>query len=115
MKTGQELALDATEKELKVLTRAAKRAKEETDEYMKIHTVLIAIRNEFVELINSDEPAEKQLDRLHALQKREKAAHKIRKKDFMKLLDKETETESKRYALECEVQMQRFQVQMRRP
>ena len=51
---------------------------------------------------------------LDALKKRSERAEKIRKKDLIKLLDKQNDTELNRDSLGHEIQMTEFKISMRK-
>ena len=113
MATGEELALAAMKKEFKRLSRKADRAKAESEEYMGTGSEIIAIHEEFVAIVKSDERGMSVLKKLDALKKRREKTDKIRKKDLMKLLDKEYETAITRDKLGGEIQRLEFRLELR--
>ena len=114
MRTGEELTLIAMKKEFKSLSRKAGRAKKSTDEYMEIGSELLAIHNEFAEIVKSGEHGKGVIKKLDALKVRSGHAEKIRKKDLIKLLDKQSEAEIARDALGSEIQMMEFRLSLRK-
>ena len=114
IKTGEELALNAMKKEFKVLSRAADRAKKEADEYMEVGTEIIAIHRELAEIVKQKLSSETVVKKLALLKKRSERAEKIRKKDLIKLLDKQNDTEFNRDNLGHEIQMMEFKISLRK-
>ena len=110
MKTGKELAIEAMKKDFNRLSRAADRAKNEADERINITIELIAIHQEFVKIAKSDENTKEILKKLDSLQGRKKNAEKIRKKDLLKLIDKQSFAEINRDSLGQEIQMMEFKL-----
>jgi len=93
------------------LSTAANRAKMEVDELISIGTELIAIHKKCAEIINSktmdySEKAKK-LDELIVRRDR---ANKIRKKDLIKLMDKQFEAEYAREILQNEIFMAEYRM-----
>lgn len=114
MINGEELALAAMRKDLKRLTRAAKKAKTEADEYMAVGSEMLAIHNEFAEIVKSGDRTDATLKKLDELKARSEKTDRIQKKDLSKLLDKKFEAEQKRDALASEVQALEFRLSMRK-
>lgn len=114
MRTGEQLALGAMKKELVRLSRTAERAKAEADECMSIGSELIAIHNEFAEIVNSRATGADTLKKLDALTKRRERADKVAKRNLMKLFDKQTEAEFARDDLRKEIEMIEFKNALRR-
>jgi len=113
IKTGEELALIAMKKELKVLSKKADKAKSECDEYMNTGSEAVAIHNEFVEIVNAKEHGQKVLDQLDSLKKRRNKVDAIMKKDFIKLMDKDHEAGFTRDNLAQEISMLEFRQSLR--
>ena len=114
MKSGEELALAAMKKEFKRLSKVAEKAKHEADEYMHMGSEFIAIHQEFSDIVKSGEHGEKVIKKLDALKKRRDKVDRIRKKDLIKLVDKETHTQIERDSLGSEIQMLEFKLSMRK-
>ena len=114
MRTGEELALNAMKKEYTLLSRKADKAKKEADEYMSVGTELIAIHNEFVKIVKAKDHGEEVLKKLDVLKKRSEKAEKIRKKDLVKLIDKESETRFTADSLSHEIQNLEFRLSLRK-
>lgn len=112
MKSGKELILIAMKKEFKRLSRIADKAKAEADEYMSSGSEFIAIHNELCEIINSKETGKSVLKKLNDLQARRDRAEKIRKKDFIKLIDKQSDAEIDRDNLHSEICSMEWRVKM---
>jgi hypothetical protein len=100
---GIKLALAALKKEHKRLAAVAEKAKREADEYMNTGSEFIATHQEVVAIANSKQPASVRLKKLDELKRRKEKAEKIRSKDFMKLLDKQSDAEIDRDALANEI------------
>lgn len=103
MKSGEELALGAMKKELVRLSRAAERAKVAVDEAIAVGSEYVDIHQEFAALLQSGLTGADALERLAALQARRDRADKIMKKDLLKLIDKQHETEMARDELGREI------------
>jgi len=112
--SGEELALVAMKKEFSRLEKIAERAKAEADEYMSIGTEMLSINQEFVEIVKSKEVNESSLKKLNALKKRSDKAEKIQKKDFIKLIDKQSDAEINRDRLAYEIQRIEFRQSLRK-
>ena len=72
MKSGSELAISAMKKEFARLSKAADRAKHESDEYLGIGSEMIAIHNEFAEIVKSKDHSEATIKKLGVLSARSK-------------------------------------------
>lgn len=114
MKSGEELALDAMKKELKRLTKAAEKAKQEADECCNITSEYIAIHNEFAEIVSSGESGQPVIDKLNSLKRRRDRANKIMNKDLIMLLDKQSEAELARDSLAGEIQKNEWRMSLRK-
>lgn len=114
MSTGEELALNAMKKDFTRLSRIADKAKREADECMSVGSEMIAIHNEFVDIVKSGEHGEHIIKKLDVLKKRSARTEKIRKKDLVKLFDKEYETASDRDSLGSEIKMIEFRLSVRK-
>ena len=114
MQTGEQLALGAMKKEFKVLSKKADRAKAEADECLNVGTELIAIHEEFAEIVKSKEHGQSVINKVDRLKKRSEKAEKIRKKDLLKLLDKENNTRFTRDSLGHEIQNMEFRLSLRK-
>ena len=114
MRTGEEIALGAMRKEFSVLSRKADRAKKEADECVTVGSELIAIHEEFVEIVKAKATGEAVIKKLEVLQTRSNRAEKIRKKSLIKLLEKQSETEFERDNLGREIQMMEFSLSRRK-
>lgn len=90
---GKKLALNAMEKERDKLLKIAAKAKNEADEYLSIGSENIAIHNELVTIIKSDARDEEISKRLEELKRRQARVDRVRKKDFIKLCDKQYNSE----------------------
>ena len=104
MKMGEDLALEAMKRDFKRLSRLADKAKKEAEEAMCIGSEMVAIHNEFVEIVKAKVTNETSMKKLEALQVRSKRAEKIQKKSLIKLFDKESETAIERDSLGAEIQ-----------
>lgn len=105
VRSGQELALIAMKKEFIKLTATHTKAKAEADGYLNVGTEMLAIHSEFAEIVKSKETGKSTIAKLDKLQKRRAAADKIRAKDFLKLCDKENESQFEAQNLLHEIQM----------
>lgn len=114
MKSGEELALAAMKKELTRLSKAAERAKNEADEYYNIGSEAIAIHEEFYQIVKSGRHGDDVIKKLGKLKVRDARVRRIMKKDFMKLLDKESSTRMDMDNLESEVQRLEFRLSLRK-
>lgn len=108
MRAGEKIALEAMKKEFVRLSRAADRAKSEADEHMNVGSEMIAIHNEFAEIVKSKATGPEVVEKLDVLKKRKDRADKVVKKNLVKLLDKQYEAESARDNLGTEIQMAEF-------
>lgn len=113
MKRGDELALDAMEKEHKRLSLKASRAKASYDEWLNVGHELIAIILEFRELTVSGKPPEEQLKKLKELKQRQEKADKIKNKDGMAIIDTLYDAERERDALGLELGYLRAKIDLR--
>ena len=113
MRTGENIALAAMKKEFKRLCRIADKAKAEADENMGIASEMLAIHQEFVEIVNSKEHGEHVIKKLESLQKRRDKAQKILDKDLLTLINKQSEAEINRDSLGSEIQMLELRRSMR--
>lgn len=109
-KSGKELALIAMNKELKLLSKKADKAKKECDEYMTMGSEAVSIHEEFVRIVNANESGQHVIDKLEALKKRRNKVQRIMKKDLIKLMDKKFNTASVRDTLNSEIQMMKFRL-----
>jgi len=113
MSRGEELSLIAMRKEFTALSRKADKAKQEADECCSVGTEMIAIHREFVEIVESKETGSEVVKKLEALKKRRDRTDKIRKKDLIKLFDKEYKTGEDRDSLGSEIQMLEYRQSVR--
>jgi len=111
---GEELALEAMKKDLKRLSRAADKAKADADEYMNVGSEMVAIHNEFADIVKSGDHSKATLRKLDRLKARSERTDRIRNKDLCKLTDKQFEAEQKRDALAWEVQSLEMRLSMRK-
>lgn len=108
MISGEKIALRAMKKELKRLSGVAEKAKAKVDENMGIGTEVLAIHNEFVEIVDSKEHGQHVLNKLEALQKRRDRVKRILKQDLGQLINKQVDAELERDSLAQEIQMIEF-------
>jgi len=108
MRRGSDIALDAMKKELVRLQKIAEKAKNESEQYLNSSTEVIAIHNEFIEIVNSKQYGQDVINKLDNLKKRRDKVDKIRSKDFIKLLDKENESRFEVENLQHEIFMAEF-------
>jgi hypothetical protein len=113
MKMGEDLALEAMKRDFKRLSRLADKAKKEAEEAMCIGSEMVAIHNEFVEIVKAKITNEASMKKLEALQVRSKKAQKIQEKSLIKLFDKEHETAFNRDELGREIQKLEYYKQVR--
>ena len=113
MITSENLVLKAVKKEHKRLVQIALKAKLEVDEYMEIGNEYIAIYKEFAVIVKSGTHTKSQIKKLAVLSKRSERVEKIRKKDLIKLLDKQSSAEFERDSLGQEVEMLNLRYQIR--
>lgn len=113
MSRGEDLALAAMKKEFATLSRKADKAKREADECTNIGTELFAIHQEFAAIVKSGETPKAMIANLNALKKRSERAEKIRKKDLLKLFDKEHKAAMDRDAMAGEIQGVEFRQSIR--
>lgn len=109
-KTGEELAFNAMKKEFKILSRAADRAKKEADECIEVGSEMIAIHNEFVDIVKQKLDSKTAIKKLDDLKKRSERAEKIRKKDLIKLLDRQNVAELNRDSLYREIKTMEYRI-----
>lgn len=114
MTRGEEISLHAMKKEFKRLSRVAEKAKQEADEATHIGSELLAIHQEFAEIVKAKETGPKVLKKLEALQKRSDRAKKIQKKSIVELMDKQIKAESDCESLGLEIQRLEFRHSMRK-
>ena len=114
MHKGEELTLKALKKELSRLERLADKAKAECDECINIGTELIDIHKEFAAIVKSKECNKATIKKLDDLKIRSKKAEKIRKKDLLKLMDKENDTRINVSYLQAEINRLEFRISMRK-
>ena len=111
---GDEVTLNALRREHKRLAGIAKRAKTKADEYLTIGSESIAIHKAFIEIANSKEHGQAVLGKLNTLNVRRERVNRIMKQDFMKLADREHETELACVAVAEEIGMLEFRASLRR-
>ncbi|MGZ4953600.1 MAG: hypothetical protein ACXV8Q_00690 [Methylobacter sp.] len=109
---GIKLAIEAMKKEHKRLSAVAEKAKRDADEYMNISSEFIAIHQEYVTVANSKQSASVKLKKLDELQRRRDKAEKIMNKDFIKLLDKQSDAEIDRDELAHQISKMEFQLSL---
>lgn len=114
MKSGEELTHIAMMKEFKRLSRVADKAKKEADEYIEIGTEMLAIHQEFASIVKSGKRDKATIKALDSLANRSKRAEKIRKKDLLKLMDKQSDAEITRDRLGSEIQIMEFRISLSR-
>ena len=113
MRTREELALEALKRDFKRLSKIADKAKAVCDEYMNVGSEMIAIHEDFVAIVKSKDYSPETLKKLEALKKRSAKAEKIRSKDLIKLIDKQSEADINRDSLGGEIQMMEFRLNSR--
>lgn len=104
MTSGEKIALAAMKKEFLRLSKRAERVDAEYNEWLNIGTELISINDEFMKIVESKEIGAETIAALNALKKRSAKVERIRKKDFMKLSDKQITATMKRDELGQEIQ-----------
>jgi hypothetical protein len=105
MTRNEDLVLQALRKEHTRLSRAAEKAKLESDEASTVGSEFIDIHKEWKSILDSGEHEKKTLERLDKLQKRRDRARKILDKDLVKLFDKEGSLRMDRDALAEEINL----------
>jgi hypothetical protein len=113
VKTGEELALIAIEKELKRLTAVAAKAKADVEARDGAFTEQIEIHRQLSELSKSDLSIADSLSRLKVMQARTKKLVAIMKQDYMKLSDRQFNAELERDALQQYAVNLRFRIGLR--
>lgn len=108
MSNGEDLALAALKRDFKRLSKIADKAKAECDEYMNISSEMLAIHDEFVQIVKDKDHSPAVLKKLDALKQRSEKAEKIRSKDLIKLLSKQNDTGFNRDSLGQEIQLMEF-------
>jgi len=88
IKSGKQLAINAMKKELARLKKIADAARAEHDEYINSASVIIGVRNEFVNIVKSKETGKHVVRKLESLQKINNKALSVAEKDFSKILEK---------------------------
>lgn len=114
MLSGEQLALNAMQKEYKRLCYIADKAKQESDEYLNVGTEMINIHEEFATIVKAGEHGRHVLDKLDKLKRRSDKCNKIRTKDFLKLNDKEVNSMLERDRLGQEIATLQFRIDIRR-
>lgn len=112
-KSGEEIALSAMKKELTRLSRIADKANAEVDEYLNIGSELLAIHEEFSEIVKSKEHGSHIVKKLEVLKGRRDRAQKITDKELIKLLDKQHKAEIERDSLRQEIHRTEFRFSLR--
>lgn len=112
--TGEQIALAALKKEHKRLMSVSERAKKEADEYMNVGSEMIRAHNEFVDVVNGGLKGKAAIAKLDELAERGKKHDRIRKKDFLKLIDKQTDAQFAAEELAREIYMLEFRINARR-
>lgn len=110
MRSGQDLALEALRVAHKKLQATAEKAKREADEYLECGTEMIAIHRELADIVSSKETGNHVVKQLEVLKKRRDKVDRIRKKDFIKLIDKQHNAEIERDNLGSEISMLEFRI-----
>jgi hypothetical protein len=113
VKTGEELAIAAMRKEYVKLCKVADKAKAECDECVSIGTEAIAIHNEFAAIVAAKETGQHVVDKLEALQKRQKRVNRIVDKSIIDLCDKQHKAECERDRLLGQIRDLEFRVSVR--
>lgn len=113
VRSGEEIAIEAMEKELAKLNKIAAKAKSECDEVCGAGSELISIHNEFVEIVKSKETGKAVLDRLSNLQRRKKRAKSLLKKSILDLSDKQINAEVEASRLAFSIQEMKFRFGLR--
>ena len=114
MTRGEEIALAAMKKEHKSLSSRAAAAKNKTEECMNAATTIIKIRQEANEILQGDHSHIEIAKLIEPLAKREKAALKAGKQNFVKLMDKEHELMFACDALQQEISNIEYRHKLRR-
>jgi hypothetical protein len=104
MNRGEELALRAMKKELVLLSRKAERAKAEADEFFSVGTEMLSIHKDFKIVVESKKHDDETIKKIDDLKKRSEKTERIRKKNHMKLSDKQFNTQYDRDCLASEIQ-----------
>lgn len=110
MRTREEISIEALRREHKRLSVIADKAKREADEYLGVGSEMISIHEEFAAIVKAKDHSPATLKKLEALQARQAKADKIRSKDFLKLCDKQIESEMERDSIFSEIQMLEFRM-----
>jgi len=110
----EEIVVSALKKELVRLAGVADRAKAAADEYMNTGTEMIAIYEEFGGIVDLKESGKAVLNKLAVLRDREAKVNKVRKKDFLKLCNKQSKAEIERDSLISEIGMMEYRLNLRK-
>lgn len=114
MKTGQQLKIEAMEKELKRLQVKTERAKKEADERLHAGSALLDISRDFIHAAtNTEMDIDEKLKKFKEIETRRKRLKRIIKKNLIELFDKQSHAELERDQLASELQMEKFLSSMR--
>lgn len=111
--TGDELILAALHRDFKRLSRIAEKAKSDCDARISVGSEIIAIHNEFIEIVNTGDHCQDSIKKLETLKNRRERAGKILKKSLIKLMDKQSDAEITRGRLGQEIQTLEFRTSRR--
>ncbi|MEL4300959.1 hypothetical protein ACE02Z_05030 [Shewanella xiamenensis] len=114
MKYGDELVLEILKKEFRRQCSATEKAKAACQEMISAPSELIKLRQQANVVLSKGNFTQEGLEQLEDLAKREKNLVNIMKKDLVKLMDKESETENLRDELAREIRKLEFRVGMRK-
>lgn len=99
--------------EFKRLDCAEQKAKKELDEYNNVANEMIAIRKEFVKIVTSKLYTKETVKKLSLLQKRSEKCEKIRKKDYIMLLDKHINLNIEKGSVATEISKLEYRLELR--
>lgn len=107
---GEEIALKALKKEHKALLKKAEKARLLSQECILAASTSSQARDDAIKLINQNLPPREMLEKLETLEKVEKRASMLMKKDISKVFDAEFEAEHRAKELGKEI----FKIEMRK-
>ncbi|QDP47116.1 MAG: hypothetical protein Tp1111SUR522732_54 [Prokaryotic dsDNA virus sp.] len=110
--TGDELTLNALKKEFTRISRLAEKAKKDADDYCDAGSEVVACHVELKGIIDSKEHGQSVLDRLEKLKKRNDRAHRLMKKDALKLFDRQYNLDSQRNDLANQISRIQFRLEL---
>lgn len=108
MRSSNRIVLGALKKEHSLLCKRAEKAKLDVDQYISIGDEFLSIHLELTEIIESGLHNEEVISRLEILKKRRSKAQKILGKNFISLLDRQSELEAERDSLLSSIRLIEF-------